>query len=165
MDTGMPEAGTGAAGVPDAGTTGRGAMSALGCSLVIVVDDEVDIAQEIAEGLAADGVPSHVAASAEEALALLGDATPAGGIRVVVTDLRMPGVDGLALIRRLRPADGGPPAAEAVLMSGHASDAEQQAARQAGAAAVLNKPFAWYELMDAVAAAVATGRARRGLLA
>ncbi|NKC29494.1 response regulator [Falsiroseomonas selenitidurans] len=123
---------------------------------VIIVDDEPDLALEIAEGLEAEGFATTIAESAQDAIRRL-LAAPQGG--VVVTDLRMPGMGGLQLIRLLRQ----PPFTEAlvqiVAMSGHAGPADQQAARDAGAGAVLLKPFAWEDLV------AATTRARDALLA
>ncbi|WP_203071151.1 response regulator [Falsiroseomonas ponticola] len=134
-------------------------MSSTDCAMVVVVDDEPDIAREIAEGLAADGFQTMVAASAEQVIALLD--RDGGSIAVVVTDLRMPGMDGIGLIRRLRDPARGAAIPEFVMMSGHASAAEKQAARLAGALAVLNKPFAWDELARAVDLGLDRARARR----
>ncbi len=136
-----------------------GTVSSTDCAMVVVVDDEPDIAREIAEGLSADGFQAVVAASAEQVIAMLD--RDGGRIGVVVTDLRMPGMDGLDLIRRLRDPARGTAAPEVVMMSGHASAAEKQAARLAGALAVLNKPFAWDDLARAVDQALDLARARR----
>jgi CheY-like chemotaxis protein len=125
---------------------------------VLVVDDEAAVACEIAEGLTADGIPATTAGSAEEALdklASLGDQ-----IGVVLTDLRMPGLDGLGLLRRLH-AGNLPPGPEVVVMSGHASREEIEDARRAGATAVLRKPFSWDELDLAIRAALQVVRSRR----
>ena len=137
----------------------RGAAQPTGGVMVIVVDDEPEIAQEIADGLAADGVETLVAGSAQQAITLLESLVDR--VAVVVTDLRMPGIDGLALIRRLRAGTPGTTMPEVVLMSGHASPEELLAARNAGARAVLRKPFAWDELANAVESALATARSRR----
>lgn len=127
-----------------------------GYAMVVIVDDEPDIAREIADGLAADGIPTLVAGSAEEAIRLLERET--GRIGVVVTDLRMPGIDGIGLIQRLRQGPPSQARPEIVLMSGHASPAEWRAAQQAGAAALLSKPFAWDDLSKAVGAALEAAR-------
>lgn len=128
-------------------------------AIVIIVDDEPEIAQEIADGLAADGIETLVAGSAQQAIGML--ETLADRVRVVVTDLRMPGIDGLALIKHLRSGPPGTVMPEVVLMSGHASPEELLAARNAGARAVLRKPFAWDDLANAVDSALATARQRR----
>lgn len=135
-----------------------GAAPPNGGVMVIIVDDEPEIAQEIAEGLAADGIPTMVAGSAQQAISLM--ETLVDRVGVVVTDLRMPGIDGLALIRHLRGDNPGRTIPEIVLMSGHASPEELRAAYHAGASAVLRKPFAWDDLANAVDSALATVRQR-----
>jgi CheY-like chemotaxis protein len=134
--------------------------SPTGGVMVIIVDDEPEIAQEIADGLSADGIAAVVAHSAQQAITLL--ETLEDRVGVVVTDLRMPGIDGLTLIRRLRSGGPGTAMPEVVLMSGHASPEELLAARNAGARAVLRKPFAWDDLANAVDSALATVRHRKG---
>lgn len=64
---------------------------------VLVVDDEPDIAAMIAEMLRHDGHEAEVADSAEAALA----AVRAGGVDLVVSDIRMPGLDGPGFYRAL----------------------------------------------------------------
>jgi len=105
---------------------------------------------------------------AERLAPMVRDALSEAGVRaadldrvgVVVTDLRMPGLDGLSLIRRLRAGAPGKAVPEVVLMSGHASPEELRAAHTAGARAVLRKPFAWDDLANAVDSALATARQR-----
>lgn len=135
-----------------------GAAPPTGGVMVIIVDDEPEIAQEIADGLMADGIPTLVAGSAQQAIGLVDSLVDRVG--VVVTDLRMPGLDGLSLIRRLRAGAPGKAVPEVVLMSGHASPEELRAAHTAGARAVLRKPFAWDDLANAVDSALATARQR-----
>lgn len=64
---------------------------------VIVVDDDKDFLVEVSEGLALENLPVLCASSPMSALDLI-EQNPA--IRVLVTDLDMPGLDGLALIGR-----------------------------------------------------------------
>ena len=135
-----------------------GAAPPTGGVMVIIVDDEPEIAQEIADGLMADGISTMVAGSAQQAISLVESLVDRVG--VVVTDLRMPGIDGLSLIRRLRAGGPGKVVPEVVLMSGHASAEELRAAHTAGARAVLRKPFAWDDLASAVDSALATARRR-----
>ncbi len=126
--------------------------------VVIIVDDEPDIAREIADGLSADGIEAQIAHSAEEALAHMRQA--GGAVGVVVTDLKMPGLDGFGLIARLREDPTGE-MPEILLMSGHASPDERRRAMQAGVSAVLRKPFAWAEFSDAINGALDRARSRR----
>ncbi|MEQ1951496.1 PAS domain S-box protein [Mesorhizobium sp. CN2-181] len=64
---------------------------------VLVVDDEADIASMIAETLRNDGHRADVADNAEAALA----AVRQGGVDLVISDIRMPGLDGPGLYRAL----------------------------------------------------------------
>lgn len=65
---------------------------------VLIVDDNVALAENIAEILAIDGYETEVAASGEEALAKL----PPGEPDIVVTDYRLPDTNGANLVRQLR---------------------------------------------------------------
>lgn len=69
--------------------------------LILVVDDEPAIRNLLAEFLVDEGYRVHCAEDGAEALDLVATESP----DVVVSDIRMPRVDGLALIQRLR-ADG-----------------------------------------------------------
>jgi len=66
---------------------------------VLIVDDDKDARELLAEILALDGVRCVTAASGESALKML-ETTPSIGL--VITDLRMGNVDGLDLIRQVR---------------------------------------------------------------
>jgi DNA-binding NtrC family response regulator len=65
---------------------------------VLIVDDNIALAENLAEILELEGYGTEVAASAEEALpkALAGDHV------VVVTDFRLPGMDGAELVSHVR---------------------------------------------------------------
>jgi DNA-binding response OmpR family regulator len=64
----------------------------------LVIDDERDIAETIAEMLSREGFAADVATSGEEALAELHRRS----YDLVLSDVRMPGLDGPALLRRLK---------------------------------------------------------------
>jgi len=66
---------------------------------ILVVDDNVALAENVAELFEFDGLRSVVATSAEEALSL----TLTLDLTAVITDVRLPGIDGTELVRRLRP--------------------------------------------------------------
>ena len=68
---------------------------------ILVVDDEANIRNALAKLLSKLGHKVESAGSAQEALQLL---LP-GRYRVVLTDLKMPGVDGLSLLRQIKAAD------------------------------------------------------------
>jgi two-component system, NtrC family, response regulator HydG len=65
---------------------------------VLVVDDQSDMAETVAEGLAEFGFTGSAVSTPSEALVLMKD----GGFDALVTDLRMPSVDGLELLARSR---------------------------------------------------------------
>ena len=69
---------------------------------VLVVDDEVDLAEAIAASLAADGYAVDVARDGQDALARIAIARP----HCVILDVRMPHMDGLAFARQLRSLHG-----------------------------------------------------------
>jgi CheY-like chemotaxis protein len=66
---------------------------------VLIVDDEPFIRMAAADTLSDAGVTPYEAADADEALGLLGEHPE---IELIVTDVNMPGMDGVALARRVR---------------------------------------------------------------
>jgi len=100
---------------------------------VLVVDDEPSILLEIAGALKRH-YDVLTATSAEEAELLLAD----GRIDLLMTDLRLPGKDGLALLESAKAAI---PDLPVVLLSGHGTIEEAVKAIRLGAADFLEKPF------------------------
>jgi DNA-binding NtrC family response regulator len=128
---------------------------------VLVVDDEPKLGRVIQEMLQLDGHAVERVGGGEEAVARLGVAP----FDVVVTDLRMPGTDGLAVLRaaRARPA---PP--EVVLVTAYGTAESAVEAMKAGAADYVTKPFSMDELRLRVQRLAAQRRAaaeRAGLVA
>jgi DNA-binding response OmpR family regulator len=121
------------------------------CCGVLVLEDDPDLASEIAEGLGAEGFTVLVAGAAASAGTLL---AAGQAVDVILADPRLPGHAGIEALRRLRgEAPGRAP--EIVLMTVQASQAEIGLALESGIAAVLRKPFAWDELLRAIVAAMA----------
>ncbi len=106
---------------------------------VLVVDDEPKLARVAAEMLELDGHQVARAAGGRQALVELA----AAPFDVVITDLRMPEVDGLAVLAAAR-ALAAPP--EVVLMTAYGTAESAVAAMKAGAADYVLKPFAMDEL-------------------
>jgi len=123
-----------------------------GEALVVVVDDEHMIVEEIVEHLCFTGIAARATFSARGALELVGRLP---SLRVLVTDLRMPATDGLDLLRKLK-ADRGPQLGglRVIVLTGHATPADEQAARTAGAWDFLRKPCSLVELRCAIVAAL-----------
>lgn len=88
-----------------------------GAPTVLLVDDEEMVRETMVEELEAAGYRVHAAADAAEALALI---EAGAAVAALVTDLTMPGMDGLGLIREVRRRRPGLPA---VLFTGYADDA------------------------------------------
>jgi DNA-binding NtrC family response regulator len=101
---------------------------------VAIVDDEADMRQSISQWLALSGFDTETYASAEEALKGIGPEFPG----VVVSDIKMPGMDGMALLKRLLSQDSGLPV---ILITGHGDVPMAVEAMRVGAFDFLEKPF------------------------
>jgi two-component system response regulator HydG len=106
---------------------------------ILVVDDEKEMAEMLGDGLADLGYRVTVSSSGEEAvLRLRGEPFDA-----LLTDLRMPGTDGLALLAEARRASPGLPV---IVMTAYgAIDSARESIRR-GASHHLTKPFKLDEL-------------------
>ncbi len=101
---------------------------------VLIVDDEGDFALTLAERLRLRGFDAVAAGGADEAIARLhGGFAP----EVVLLDLKMPGVDGLATLSLLKEED---PRAEVILLTGHGSTTAAIEGMQRGLFDYLVKP-------------------------
>ncbi len=116
-------------------------MSEEGIS-ILLVDDEKRFADTLAARLEMRGFEVREAYSGSEALAAM---VPPP--EVVVLDLRMPGMDGLAVLRELNKRN---PGVHVIMLTGHADDEEEQAAYAAGARQVLRKPLNMDELLSSI---------------
>lgn len=102
---------------------------------VLVVDDEAVIREVLSRGLRLLGMNVVIASSAEEAL----EQFPAGGFDAVLSDISMPGLTGLDLLRQVKELD---PDTPFLLMTGHADIESAREAMRHGAEDYLIKPFA-----------------------
>lgn len=110
---------------------------------IIFIDDEAPIREAVQQWLELSGLAVRTCARAEEALALL-DADFPG---VVVSDVRMPGLDGLALLERLQALDAELPV---LMVTGHGDVPMAVAAMQQGAYDFIEKPFTPERLLASV---------------
>ena len=99
---------------------------------VLIVDDNVGLAENIAEILQLDGHDTWVAASAEQGVSVARDQQP----DVVVTDYRLPGIDGAAFVKRLRESQLN---VHAVVISAYSDETTIKNAADVGAT-FLSKP-------------------------
>jgi two-component system sensor kinase len=118
--------------------------------LVLVVDDEAPVRAVMTAVLEAHGYRVLTAKEGAEALALY--AKHQAEVRLVITDMMMPGMDGAATIRALRQQD---PALPVLATSGLTNATGKPAdPRPAGANGFLQKPYTATDLVEAVAAAL-----------
>ena len=118
---------------------------------VLFVDDEEDFVRTMAERMEMRDVGSDVALDGEQALQMLQEEVP----DVMVLDLRMPGIDGMEVLRRVKKQY---PTMEVIIMTGHGSDRDEAEARRLGAFDYLRKPVDINDLMEIIREA---GRAHR----
>jgi FixJ family two-component response regulator len=125
---------------------------------VLVVDDERSVAEELADGLALNKLRVRQVNSAREALEILRERDDFG---VVVTDIRMPGEDGIALARALLDRAGEASfRPEVILITGHATLDDAEEAIRAGVSDFLRKPFRLDKAVSSVRIALAKAARR-----
>lgn len=127
-------------------------MSALGC--VLLADDDPMVRETLADLLECDGFEVLVACDAEEAMAIIqaGSAT----VQVLVTDLSMPGDNGIQLIERARSVY---PNLPAILLTGLAEEVSSLS-MQGGGFHILRKPVHGEDLAQYIQLLIAAGDAR-----
>ncbi|QCQ21727.1 response regulator [Desulfoglaeba alkanexedens] len=109
---------------------------------VLMVDDEEDFVKALAERMKMRDLDSNVALNGEEALQLLQeDQVP----DVMVLDLRMPGIDGMEVLRRVRQAY---PQVQVIILTGHGTERDEEEAKRLGAFAYLQKPVELEKLIQ-----------------
>ncbi len=108
---------------------------------VLVVEDDPHVLLGCQQALALEDLDSDGVASAEEALRRVGADFPG----IVISDIRLPGMDGLQLLARLREKDAQLPV---VLITGHGDIAMAVQAMRDGAYDFMEKPFAPERLVD-----------------
>ena len=114
---------------------------------ILVVDDEVPITILLSKILKREGYAVETAGSGEEALAKLPEFVP----NLVITDLKMPGIDGIELMRRIRRER---PEIDFILLTAYATVENAVEAMKAGAREYLIKPLKEPEELRAAVARV-----------
>ncbi|HET9551831.1 MAG TPA: sigma-54 dependent transcriptional regulator [Anaeromyxobacteraceae bacterium] len=120
---------------------------------VLVVDDDPGVRYTLREILESEGLAVDEAADGQAAL----EAYEAAPAPLVITDLRMPRLDGLGLLKALA---GRAPAPRVVLITAHGSERDAVEAMKAGAFDYFRKPFDTDELLAVVRRAVEAVRLR-----
>ncbi|WP_152047456.1 sigma-54-dependent transcriptional regulator [Aureimonas psammosilenae] len=114
---------------------------------VLLVEDEKEVRLSYAQALDLAGFPVRAFAAADGALELVGHAFPG----IVVSDIRLGGMDGMTLLGRIKAID---PDIPVVLVTGHADTALAVSAMREGAYDFIEKPCPPRQLADVVARAL-----------
>ena len=101
---------------------------------VAIIDDEKDIRESISQWLTLTGYETDIFSDADSALKIIGKGYPG----VVITDIRMPGLGGMELLKRLSHLD---PQIPVILITGHGDVPMAVEAMRIGAYDFLEKPF------------------------
>jgi len=120
---------------------------------ILIVDDDPDLLRLLTFRLEGADYAVESAESAERALARLSVAIP----QLVITDLRMSGMDGMALFENIHKSN---PALPVIILTAHGTIPDAVAATQRGVFGYLTKPFDSKDLLQLVERAVALGWGR-----
>ena len=108
---------------------------------VLAVDDEADFLETLVKRFTYRQIPVTAAASGPEALAKL----DAEAFDVVILDMRMPGMDGLAVLKEIKKRH---PLVEVIILTGHASVEAGMQGMSLGAYDYVLKPVDFGELLE-----------------
>ena len=110
---------------------------------ILLVDDEKEFVHTLAERLETRGLSSSMAYEGEQALAMVAADEP----EVMVLDLRMPGMQGMEVLRRVKRDH---PYVQVIILTGHGSEADRELAEELGAFDYLQKPVNIKQLVDVI---------------
>lgn len=102
-------------------------------SRVLLVDDEREFVKTLSERLLLRDLGSAVVYDGESALDVVQEDEP----EVMILDLKMPGIDGIEVLRRVK---SNRPGIEVIILTGHGSEDDRKTCMDLGAFAYLNKP-------------------------
>ena len=100
---------------------------------VLLVDDEQEFIETLSERLKMRDLDTKLALDGEQALEAVQDDEP----DVMLLDLKMPGMDGMEVLRKVKKAY---PGVQVVMLTGHGTDKDEEQAKHLGAYAYLQKP-------------------------
>ncbi len=118
---------------------------------ILLVDDEEDFITTLSERLQLRDLASQTAFDGEQALDFVGDKEP----DVMVLDLKMPGIDGMEVLRRVRRLY---PDIQVIIQTAHANDFDEAEARELGVFDYLRKPVDLDLLIERIRAAALAKR-------
>jgi two-component system capsular synthesis sensor histidine kinase RcsC len=120
---------------------------------LLVIDDEAVLRSLLSDMLEACGYKADVAADGPSGLARFRE----GRYHAVITDLLMPGMNGLQVATEIRMLD---PEAQIILLTGSAPSLTYSRARESGVTTLLHKPIALADLKVAIDAACSAAGSR-----
>ncbi|MFO7667596.1 MAG: response regulator [Desulfobacterales bacterium] len=113
---------------------------------VMLVDDEEEFVTTLSERIQMRDFNSSVAYTGEQALQIVNDQVP----DVMILDLKMPGIDGMEVLRRVKKAY---PKVQVIILTGHGSEKDRKEALSLGAFGYLQKPVQIDELVKHIISA------------
>ena len=114
---------------------------------LLIVDDEAETLDEISSYLGAHGFPCETALDGDEALRKIVEMPD---IAILVTDIRMPGIDGLEMVVYLEEHLPCARELDVIIITGHAGPYEVSQARKIRAFDFLTKPISLSQLLHSV---------------
>jgi CheY-like chemotaxis protein len=112
---------------------------------ILIVEDQEDIREVIRITLEMEDFELHEAANGVDGLRMASQVRP----DLVLSDVMMPGMDGLQLCKRIK-GDPGLKRTKVVLLSARGQPEDRKAGASAGADAYLAKPYGPLDLLDTV---------------
>lgn len=122
-------------------------------SKVLLVDDERELIQTLSERLINRDVGSYAVFDGQKALDFIDEDKP----EIMVLDLKMPGIDGIEVLRRTKRKN---PEIEVIILTGHGTEEDRKTCLSLGAFAYLQKPVDMDELSRTILKAHAKIKAK-----
>ena len=110
---------------------------------ILLVDDEEEFITTLAERMQLRNLPSQYAFNGDQALQMVAAFPP----DVMILDLKMPGIDGMEVLRRVKKEY---PRIEVIILTGHGAKKDEDEARRLGAFEYLKKPVDIDELTQQI---------------
>ncbi|MEW6264901.1 MAG: response regulator [Thermodesulfobacteriota bacterium] len=117
---------------------------------ILLVDDEEDFVTNLSERLQLRDLDSGTALDGESAMQIVKDEVP----DVMVLDLKMPGIDGMEVLRRVKKKY---PKVQVIILTAHGTKKDETEAKKLGAFAFLQKPVDLESLMEVMKRAYRAG--------
>ena len=113
---------------------------------ILLVDDEEEFVKTLSERIQMRDLGTDIALDGEKALQIVDDEVP----DVMVLDLKMPGMDGMEVLRRVKKAY---PQVQVIILTGHGSEKHEKEARRLGAFEYFQKPIEINQLIKKIKSA------------